>query len=178
MLVEIIKGRKKGYIAICTCDYCGKIIKKRYSQAKKYNHTFCNSNCSGKFKIGKLFTEERKQKIGQKAKGRYIGIKNPMFGVHRYGRENPNWNGGKIKDCRGYIKIYKPNHPNALNGRYVMEHRLVMEEFLGRYLLSKEVIHHINEIRDDNKIENLMLFTNCGEHHKYHNLMKENLCQD
>ena len=70
----------------------------------------------------------------------------------------------------GYKMIYKPEHPFARHGKgqYVYEHRLVMEEKLGRYLdPTKEIIHHINGNPTDNRIENLVLTTR-QEHMKNH----------
>ena len=55
-------------------------------------------------------------------------------------------------------------HPEG----YVLEHRLVMSKKIGRYLTKKEVVHHINGIRNDNRIENLLL-TRSGKHIAEHN---------
>ncbi len=75
---------------------------------------------------------------------------------------------GRIGDSRGYIKIYMPEHPYA-NKKYVLEHRLVMEKHLGRYLHSDEIVHHLNEIKDDNRIENLELMIR-NDHNGLHSL--------
>ena len=82
--------------------------------------------------------------------------------------QQPNWKGGKKGNGRGYILIKIPEHPFATKQGYVMEHRLVIEKQIGRYLLPKEVVHHINEIRDDNRIENLMCFESSPTHLKFH----------
>ncbi|MGI5245073.1 HNH endonuclease signature motif containing protein [Dactylosporangium sp. CA-139066] len=58
---------------------------------------------------------------------------------------------------RGYVAIWMPNHPMAQKTGYLLEHRLVMAEHLGRILLPDEVVHHKNEIKTDNRIENLEL---------------------
>jgi hypothetical protein len=59
---------------------------------------------------------------------------------------------------RGYVRRYFPTHPNADCTGYVLEHRLVMAEHLGRPLLPDEEVHHKHGNRADNRIENLELW--------------------
>jgi len=81
------------------------------------------------------------------------------------GIEAKHWKGGIRITKEGYIAIYSPHHPYAKKDKTVLEHRLVMEKYLGRYLLPKEIIHHKNGIENDNRIENLQL-TNQSLHIK------------
>jgi hypothetical protein len=70
----------------------------------------------------------------------------------------------RYKDAHGYISCYQPDHPAGKKSKgFVKEHRLVMEEYLGRYLTKDETVHHRNGIRDDNRIENLELWA--SKHH-------------
>jgi hypothetical protein len=94
-----------------------------------------------------------------------------LKGSYKKGSECPNWKGGRSKKKEGYINIYCPNHPNNHQG-YVYEHRLIMEKHIGRVLLKTEIVHHINSIKDDNRIENLMLFNNHSEHTKHEHCLK------
>ena len=94
------------------------------------------------------------------------GEKHPFYG--RVSEKNPNWKGGRIKDKVGYIYICSPKHPYRNNRNYVYEHRLVVEKYLGRYLTPKEQVHHINGIKDDNRIENLMVFASNSAHIRFH----------
>lgn len=80
------------------------------------------------------------------------------------GNKNPRWNGGVRESVQGYIYIKTPGHPHATKDGYVLEHRLVMESHIGRYLLPAEVVHHKNDITTDNRLENLELFPSNVEH--------------
>lgn len=70
------------------------------------------------------------------------------------------WKGGVTRHKAGYLMVRKTDHPRAKsNSGYVFEHILVMEEKIGRYLYTNENVHHINGIKDDNRPENLELWT-------------------
>lgn len=79
------------------------------------------------------------------------------------GKNHPAWKGGRVLSVYGYVLIYAPHHPNNFSN-YYFEHRIVMEKHLGRYLNKKEVVHHINAIKTDNRLINLKLFKSSGEH--------------
>ena len=71
-------------------------------------------------------------------------------------------NGHKYLGKNGYFYV-------KLNGKYLLEHRVVLEKKLGRKLLSTEVAHHENEIKTDNRPENIGLIANNAEHQRHHN---------
>jgi len=75
-------------------------------------------------------------------------------------QNHPNWKGGRSINVWGYIRI-------NVNSKYMLEHRYVMEQFLKRKLKPSEHIHHINGIKTDNQIKNLMLISN-PVHNKIH----------
>lgn len=58
----------------------------------------------------------------------------------------------RFKDINGYIRI-------NVDGKYVLEHRFIMESILERKLLNDETVHHINGDRTDNRVDNLELWT-------------------
>lgn len=64
--------------------------------------------------------------------------------------------------ARGYIA-------RRINGKLKYQHRLVMEEFLGRELREDEHVHHKNGIKTDNRLENLEVIES-SEHHRQHML--------
>jgi len=66
-----------------------------------------------------------------------------------------------VKQSQGYRLVYQGN------GKYQLEHRYMVEKFLGRKLSSNEKVHHIDGDRLNNSIENLILCSQ-SEHIKLH----------
>jgi hypothetical protein len=70
-----------------------------------------------------------------------------------------NWRGGRTRHEAGYVMVYAPDHPRAGRSPYAFDHIMVMEHALGRHLFADETVHHKNGVRDDNRLENLELWT-------------------
>lgn len=77
---------------------------------------------------------------------------------------NAFWAGGMTVDTDGYILVKCPDHPHKDHNGYVRQHRLVMEDSLGRYLIPGEVVDHKNGDTSDNRLDNLRLFPSNGAH--------------
>ena len=75
-----------------------------------------------------------------------------------------------FRNNTGYILEYHPLHPACSRKGMVLQHRLVMECHLGRFLTGQEVVHHLNGERDDNRIENLELLASQSVHGLLHQL--------
>ena len=84
------------------------------------------------------------------------------------GKDNANWKGGVTKDSNGYILIWQPDHPRANIGGYIKRAHLVVEKKIGRYLYPREITHHENEIKDDDRPENIKVTTH-SKHRSIHN---------
>ncbi len=163
---------------IKNCVLCTKEFK-----ARKTRNKFCSQECR--------YSAARKRTIGKCGvcskeiicmpsdkkfnKGKYCSrdcwrksdsCKNGRPPV-RYGSENNKWNGGK-SISRGYIHVRISEHPRRNKRGYVPEQVLVAEKFIGRFLSSEELVHHINSIKTDNSTDNLYIFPNRSEHTKYH----------
>jgi len=115
------------------CPSCKNRFYKKKNYSKKYwkKQKYCSPLCSNTwFKKGHIPT-------GNGNRG-------------KIGKESSSYKGGRNTSVAGYIRILIPG-----TGNYQLEHRLIMEEHLGRKLKTREIVHHKNSIRNDNRIENL-----------------------
>ena len=110
---------------------------------------------------GKKHKKETRIKMSESRKGRFRGI------------NHPRWKGGKWKKQSGYIALWKPKHPYANPYGYVYEHRLVVEEKIGRYLKPIERTHHLDGDKTNNRLENLVLCDSQSSHSLLHQEMEK-----
>lgn len=133
---------------IKNCKFCGKEFKTYPSKVLLGKGKYCSKKCCLKV------TNKILEKNGNKS--RFVK-----------GQDAHNFI-GRVLNWAGYVEIFSPEHPFRNNHNRVKEHRLVMEKHLGRYLEKGEDVHHINENKQDNRIENLELLTH-SEHTSMHN---------
>jgi len=135
------------------CLICGKETRNFPSRVKQGKGKYCSKECSNIASKGHIPWNK--------------GKKLP----HLSREHSPTWKGGRCIRKSGYVFIKTDAHPFKNNQGYVREHRLVMEKNLGRYLKPTEIIHHINGVPSDNRIENLVLTNNSK--HTIHHLHKK-----
>lgn len=147
----------------CTCVVCGKKFHRKPYHLKLYNkqELCCSTECRAVY-----------------LKSAYAGEKNPNY--NNRGDKNPMFNDDFVH-C-GYRWVYEPNHPFAINGR-IREHRLVAEKYLltdefsvevngKKYLSPVYDVHHKDQNKLNNSVENLQIMTR-SEHQKLHHRLRK-----
>jgi hypothetical protein len=113
---------------------------KRTPEQNKHNSEAQKRYWSGPLRHNELL---RRSKIGASVNSRIKG------------ENHHSWKGGRYIGKDGYVRILKPGHPMTKKDNYILEHRFIMSEHLGRPLLSEEYVHHRNQNKKDNRLENL-----------------------
>lgn len=137
------------------CKYCKK------SFTPILDGLFCDSKCYRQFWQNTLKESnptKYKERLNKQNKRRRDKVRERLGLPTNTPCLNPNCGQGfKMKD--GYKYLLNKNHPNASKAGYVAEHVTIMANILNRPLDGKETVHHKNGIRDDNRVENLELWS-------------------
>lgn len=140
----------------------GKLLEYRSCGENRYIWLAC-PDC-GKEKWVMLSRAKRQGYI-IRCRGCAAKLRAPEQSQRMTGSGNYQWKGGRHKTSQGYISVWVPpdspyykmarKHKNKRT--CVLEHRLVIAQFLGRCLEPWEIVHHFNGMKDDNRIENLFI---------------------
>lgn len=140
--------RKTG--KVIPCKACGKEKYFQHYRVENLQDHFCSNRCTIAYY--------------KKGKPTPLAVRQKMRESQRHAGDHWNWKGGKFFKSSGYVLALSPDHPFADSRGYVLEHRLIMEQHLGRFLDPSEVVHHNDHDRANNDISNLTLFASHGEH--------------
>lgn len=157
---KAIGKAKRGNYRYTACIVCGEPRWVRLDAYKQRGNGYC-------LKCKYLVIAAKNKGTKRSAEVRRI------LSAQKMGKKNPQWKGGKFFNTSGYIMCSLPaTHRffsmSDASGR-VQEHRLIMAEKLGRPLRNEEVVHHLNGIKDDNRLGNLHLVRSHSEHMVIHN---------
>lgn len=162
-------SEREGMVEL-TCPICGTVFYRARSHAERNEENFCSRECAG-VRRGQEWKEHAHK--GRAAWGKEA---EQSFSEKMSGENNPAWKGGVTyfhkKGNYGKYKIKYVRCPDeysemARKDGYVMEHRLIVAQHLGRPLKRSEVVHHKDHDPENNDPHNLILFASNSQHKKY-----------
>lgn len=155
------------------CIRCDKIFEKHYCTSVKQfleRSKFCSKKCQYyHFYKNCIICNKKFKAILSYSERKYCSQNCMAIGQIGHLR---NFKTGIQKNSYGYSYIYFPNHPFASSRKTIPLHRYVVEKYIGRILKKEESVHHINNIKYDNRLNNLYLFKTFKKHISYENLSK------
>jgi len=140
--------------AICKC---GKEFKAQPHRIKEGKDKYCSKGCGYKYRTRPKGLNYKKHK------------ENPTS----FKKGNISWNEGKGKGW-----IYEEYRYINVDGKKKREQRVIIENYTQRKLLPKEIVHHINQNKLDNRIENLKVMSLSNHLKLHHNLRRRKKCQE
>lgn len=149
--------KKYFYLSCQTCDATLNRHSRKFCSVSCYRKS-CRTkatveclNCGIKFKKFLSFLKRHKRSFCSKR----------CMGLYWTGPKSPSWKRGWFIGKNGYKVV-------RIGGKRFYEHRIFMEQHIGRKLKSSEVVHHLNGNPLDNRMRNLMLFKTHSDHMKHH----------
>jgi hypothetical protein len=152
------KVRKKEWVTI-ECKQCGKSFEVTPAWARNGRRKYCSRTCHAKAgiagsRLGVRHTKKSRERMSEAAKK-----------AARSGENSSQWKGGRFTDKNGYVyvmvdRLQSPTREIAAQmtkTRYILEHRAVKAADVGRPLLRTEQVHHVNGVKNDNRLENLSI---------------------
>ena len=148
------------------CEQCGKVFVVYIST---FLHNACRYCCPRCARLAKTrpWIITRCETCGREIKSREEGRRFCCVACR-----TPFLKTGGVIVAQGYIYILNHEHHLANSKGYVKRSYLIMEQKLGRLLRREEIVHHVNEVRSDDRPENLQLFASAAEHTHFHHLKK------
>lgn len=155
-------------LVLVACAVCGKEVWKPHAWAKRVSVPTCSRACNGV-----LRGAEWKQHA-HKGRAAWTPEQEAAFAERMTGESNPAWKGGvtyfkthgNYQGVR-YVRCPPEFASMARKDGYVMEHRLVVAQALGRPLARAEVVHHLDHDPANNEPSNLLLFASNSAHKRW-----------
>lgn len=151
-----------------TCEVCGKTKLKPLAWARRVKNQVCSRHCNG------ILRGEEWKKHAHKGRAAWTDESRASYQEKMSGPNNPAWKGGVtyFKTHGNYTGVKYVRCPAefrsmARKDGYVMEHRLIVAQAIGRPLLRTEVVHHVDHNPANNALTNLELFESNAHHKLY-----------